>query len=146
MKKMGKLVISAIAAVIMMCIFFIAHGENTVWDCPECGKIGNIGNYCGKCAHPAPWLETTATKLKKDEKFTYSTSADFPPYVSMDEKGAVVGIEPEILTEICGRLGLSAQPFVTDFDSAFQALNDGKADAMASGITVREERKVIMDF
>ena len=26
------------------------------WTCPECGKKGNTGNYCGKCAHPAPWI------------------------------------------------------------------------------------------
>ena len=40
----------------MMCTCPVI-GENYVWDCPECGRIGNTGNYCGGCAHPAPWLE-----------------------------------------------------------------------------------------
>lgn len=31
--------------------------ENQTWDCPECGKTGNTRNYCGGCAHPAPWIE-----------------------------------------------------------------------------------------
>lgn len=35
-----------------------AQCEKTAWDCPECGRTGNKGNYCGNCAHPAPWLET----------------------------------------------------------------------------------------
>ena len=38
-----------------------ASGEGQVWDCPECGRTGNTGNYCGKCAHSAPWIETTHT-------------------------------------------------------------------------------------
>ena len=36
--------------------------ETPAWDCPECGRIGNTGNYCGGCAHPAPWLENETDK------------------------------------------------------------------------------------
>ena len=36
-----------------------ALGEQAPWDCPECGRKGNTGNYCGWCAHPAPWIEKT---------------------------------------------------------------------------------------
>ena len=39
-----------------------AEGEKQVWDCPECGRTGNKGNYCGGCAHPAPWIESEATQ------------------------------------------------------------------------------------
>ena len=35
-----------------------AGAEHAAWDCPECGRLGNTRNYCGGCAHPAPWLET----------------------------------------------------------------------------------------
>lgn len=38
-----------------------ASGEGQVWDCPECGRTGITGNYCGNCAHPAPWIEITPT-------------------------------------------------------------------------------------
>ena len=40
----------------MICMIIPAYSENTAWDCPECGRTGNTGNFCGKCAHPAPWL------------------------------------------------------------------------------------------
>ena len=43
---------------IFFCTCFItATAEHAPWDCPECGRTGNTGNYCGGCAHPAPWIE-----------------------------------------------------------------------------------------
>lgn len=36
----------------------LAFAEQSAWDCPKCGRTGNTGNYCGGCAHPAPWLES----------------------------------------------------------------------------------------
>lgn len=44
--------------------------EQTAWNCPECGRTGNTGNYCGNCAHPAPWKEVT------DDKETESIQMD----------------------------------------------------------------------
>lgn len=54
---------SVIQYVSIICIVFflttsIALGEHEVWDCPACGRTGNTGNYCGACAHPAPWIIT----------------------------------------------------------------------------------------
>ena len=37
------------------------------WDCPGCGRTGNTGNYCGRCAHPAPWIEGTSEKLSRGD-------------------------------------------------------------------------------
>ena len=47
---------------IMLCLMFLlciftASAEQSIWDCPECGRTGNTGNFCGGCAHPAPWME-----------------------------------------------------------------------------------------
>ena len=36
----------------------VCYSEATVWDCPECGRTGNTANFCGACAHPAPWIES----------------------------------------------------------------------------------------
>ncbi len=43
---------------ISLLMTIVCYSEATVWDCPECGRTGNTGNYCGGCAHPAPWIET----------------------------------------------------------------------------------------
>ncbi len=79
-------------------------------------------------------------------KFIYSTSPDFPPFENTDDNGTVIGIEPDILAIICGNLGLTPEPYAIDFDSALVAPSTGKADAVVSGVTVREERKAMMDF
>ena len=52
--------------VIILVLLFVTHnatGEHSAWNCPECGRMGNTGNYCGGCAHPAPWLDTPTFKL-----------------------------------------------------------------------------------
>ena len=85
-------------------------------------------------------------KTIEEGKFIYATSPDFPPFESTDDNGTVIGIEPDILAIICGNLGLTAEPYAIDFDSALVAPSAGKADAVVSGVTVKEERKASMDF
>ena len=50
-------------SLIIMCLFAVSFAacEQTTWDCPECGRTGNNSNYCGDCAHPAPWMDTMNT-------------------------------------------------------------------------------------
>ena len=79
-------------------------------------------------------------------KFVYATSPDFPPFESTDDEGTVIGIEPDILAIICENLGLTAEPYAIDFDSALVAPGAGKADAVVSGVTVKEERKATLEF
>ena len=79
-------------------------------------------------------------------KFVYATSPDFPPFESLDDNDTVIGIEPDLLALICAELGLTPEPYAIDFDSALAAPAAGKADAVVSGVTVKEERKAMMDF
>lgn len=93
-------------------------------------------------------LSAAAAEYKTVEpgKFIYATSPDFPPFESLDDEGNVVGIEPDLLAIIFGEMGLTPEPYAIDFDSALAAPNAGKADAVVSGVTVKEERKAMMDF
>ena len=85
-------------------------------------------------------------KTIEEGKFIYATSPDFPPFESTDDNDNVIGIEPDILAIICENLGLTAEPYAIDFDSALVAPSAGKADAVVSGVTIKEERKASMDF
>lgn len=58
----------------------------------------------------------------------------------------MIGIEPDILAIICQNLGLEPVAYEIDFDSALMAPSAGKADAVVSGVTVREDRKATMEF
>lgn len=79
-------------------------------------------------------------------KLTISTSPDFPPFESTDDSGNVVGIEMDIMKLICEKLGLELQIDTMDFDSALLAAQNGASDAVVSGVTVKDDRKLIFDF
>ncbi|MBR5961785.1 MAG: transporter substrate-binding domain-containing protein [Clostridia bacterium] len=89
---------------------------------------------------------TAEYKTIEEGKFIYATSPDFPPFESTDDNDNVIGIEPDILAIICENLGLTPEPYAIDFDSALVAPSAGKADAVVSGVTIKEERKSSMDF
>ena len=102
----------------------------------------------GLCACGSSSSGNTASTLKtiNSGKLTISTSPDFPPFEYTDDSGNVVGIEPEIMTLICEKLGLELQIDTMDFDSALLAAQNGKSDAVVSGVTIWEDRKLIFDF
>ena len=85
-------------------------------------------------------------KTLEEGKFIYSTSPDFPPFEYIDDDGNIVGIEPELIALICEKIGLAAEPLPMDFDGALEAAQNGKSDAIVSGVTVTEPRKLVYDF
>ncbi len=112
--------------------------ENTETDASAVAENTEAG--AGDAAEAAALTTINAGKL------TISTSPDFPPFESTDDSGAVIGIEPELMELICQKLGLELQIDAMDFDSALMAAEQGKSDAVVSGVTVTEERKSSYDF
>lgn len=56
-----------------------SFAEHSTWDCPECGRTGNTGNFCGECAHPAPWIEQPSKSIAEGTcgaNVTWSLSED----------------------------------------------------------------------
>ena len=64
-KAKSKKIISilSIITIITLLIVPMASCEHTPWDCPGCGRTGNTGNYCGGCAHPAPWMTVSDSEV-----------------------------------------------------------------------------------
>ncbi len=79
-------------------------------------------------------------------KLTISTSPDFPPFEYTDDNENIVGIEPDMMKLICEKIGLELVIDAMDFDSALLAAQQGKSDAVVSGVTVTEDRKLVYDF
>ena len=109
---------------------------------------GNASTTSGTTATAAPAAEESVGGLTTIEagKLTISTSPDFPPFEYTDDNGNVIGIEPEIMELICASLGLELQIDQMDFDGALLAAQLGKSDAVVSGVTVRDDRKLLFDF
>ena len=79
-------------------------------------------------------------------KLTMSTNAQFPPYEMTTDDGGFEGIDVEIATAIAEKLGLELDILDMDFDSALLAVQQGKSDIVMAGVTVNEDRQLVMDF
>ncbi|MCD8125025.1 MAG: ABC transporter substrate-binding protein [Lachnospiraceae bacterium] len=91
--------------------------------------------------------ETSATLTTVTEGvLTMSTNAAFPPYEMTTDDGGFEGIDVEIATAIAEKLGLELQIDDMDFDSALLAVQQGKSDIVMAGVSVTEDRLLVMDF
>ena len=82
----------------------------------------------------------------EEGKLIMSTNAAFPPYEMTDDSGAVVGIDAEIAAAIAEKLGLELQIDDMDFDSALLAVQQGKSDIVMAGVSITDDRLLVMDF
>ena len=91
---------------------------------------------------------TVASELKTVEagKLIMSTNAAFPPYEMVADDGSLEGIDVEVAGAIAGKLGLELVVDDMDFDAALLAVQQNKSDIVMAGVTVTEDRQLIMDF
>ena len=83
---------------------------------------------------------------KKDvPKLVMVTNATFPPYEFVSNQ-KIDGIDPEIIRRIASVIGYELEIQDMSFDSVIAAVQSGKADVAASGITVTEERRKQVSF
>ena len=80
-----------------------------------------------------------------DNTLVMATNAEFPPY-EYYEGGEVVGIDAEIAQAIADKLGMELVIEDMEFNSIIAAVETGKADFGAAGMTVTEERLQSVNF
>lgn len=90
---------------------------------------------------------TTGCERKEEAKQTLvvATEATFPPY-EFYRGTEIVGIDMDILREIARRNNLHFQIEDMSFDSLITAVQTGKVDLVASGLTVTPDRARQVDF
>ena len=74
-----------------------------------------------------------------------ATNAEFPPY-EFHQEGTIVGIDAEIAAKIAEKIGLKLRIEDIDFDSVIPSIETGKYDMAMAGLTVTEERKLLVNF
>ena len=91
---------------------------------------------------------TAASELKTVEagKLIMSTNAAFPPYEMVADDGSFEGIDVEVAGAIAEKLGLELVVDDMDFDAALLAVQQNKSDIVMAGVTVTEDRQLIMNF
>ena len=78
-------------------------------------------------------------------KIVMVTNAEFPPY-EYHENNTIVGIDADIAQAICDKLGYELEIDDMEFDAILAAVQSGKADFGAAGMTVTEDRLESVDF
>jgi len=79
-------------------------------------------------------------------KLVMSTNAAFPPYEMTTDNGGFEGIDVEIAQAIAKKLGLTLEIKDMSFDAALLAVQEGKSDIVMAGVSVTEDRLLVMDF
>ncbi len=83
--------------------------------------------------------------IARTGKLVVATNAEFPPYEYVSDN-QIVGIDMDIMQAICDELGYDMEIENMAFDSILPAIQSGKADVGAAGMTVTEARKKNVDF
>lgn len=131
---MKKLIALALSLVMVLCLFAACQPSNDTG--------ANADESTGEST------DDTEAKLETIEegKLIMSTNAAFPPYEMTTDDGGYEGIDVEIATAIAQKLGLELEILDMDFDAALLAVNEGKSDIVMAGVTVNEDRQLVMDF
>lgn len=95
----------------------------------------------------APAAETeAAVSTVEAGKLIMSTNASFPPYEMTTDDGGFEGIDVEVAGAIAEKLGLELVVDDMDFDAALLAVQQGKSDIVMAGVSVTDERLLVMNF
>jgi polar amino acid transport system substrate-binding protein len=85
-------------------------------------------------------------QIKQNGKITIGTSADYPPFESVDASGNFVGFDIDLMNEIGKRMGVDVEIVDMPFDSLLAAVQEGKIDISIAAFNFNEERDQTVDF
>lgn len=104
-----------------------------------------VANYIGDETKGTCPYESPADADHSKGTLTMATNAAFEPY-EYYEGTEIVGIDAEMAKAICDKLGYELKIDDMEFDSIISAVQSGKADFGAAGMTVTEDRLTSIDF
>ena len=114
-----------------------------------CGGTGTktetTANATEKAGAESTAAETKTAESEAGGKLVMVTNAEFPPY-EFHDNNEIVGIDAEIAKAIADKLGMELEIQDMAFDSLIPAVQSGKADFTAAGMTINEDRKKNVDF
>ncbi|GLW62406.1 basic amino acid ABC transporter substrate-binding protein [Actinomadura rubrobrunea] len=95
----------------------------------------------------AAGTKVPGVKLVKNGKLTTCTSLPYPPF-QFPQNGKVVGFDVDLIDKVAQKLGVTQEIVDVKFDiiKSGAALNSGRCDVAAAGMTITEERKKNLDF
>ncbi len=145
MKTMKKLTALLLALCMALALCACSSGDSTPTPSAAPSEAGEP-SAAPSTEASEPAQGGAAFTTVEEGKLTMSTNAAFPPYEMTTDSGEFEGIDVEIAAAIAEKLGLELDILDTDFDSALLAVNQGKSDMVMAGVSVTDDRLLVMDF
>jgi polar amino acid transport system substrate-binding protein len=89
----------------------------------------------------AAGMDASGTTDLGGKALVIGTDATYRPFEFVDQSGAIVGIDPDLMEAICGVANCTATFQNTSWDGIFAALAAREFDALMSAITILPERE-----
>ncbi len=146
---MKKLFIIALSVVMLLAVFTACSGSDApATAATEAETTAGTEAPAETEAAETEAAETEAAALTTVEpgKLVMSTNAAFPPFEMVADDGSFEGYDVEVAAAIAEKLGLELQIDDMDFDAALLAVQQGKSDIVMAGVSVTEDRLLVMNF
>jgi len=82
--------------------------------------------------------------IKERGKLIVGVKADYKPYGYLDTSGAIIGIEPDLATDVANRLGVDVEFVPVVSSNRMQFLEQGKIDLMIATMTDKPDRRKVV--
>ena len=138
MKKGSKITAFVLAAVMAVSMSACAQSSTTASSQASGAASGASGAASSSAAG-------SIDKIKADGFVTMSTNAEFEPFEYKDGDN-IIGIDAEISQKVADKLGVKLKINDIAFDTLINELDSGKANFVAAGMTVTDDRKKNVDF
>lgn len=149
MKKTNKL-LAALVATLLVAGLLAACGTPAADPTPAPAQNPSAADPT-PAASAAPEATPAAAqgaveRIKAAGELVMLTNAAFPPFEYIGEGGKPAGVDVEIAEAIAAELGVTLNVIDMDFDGIVMAVQTGKGDIGAAGMTNTEERRKNVDF
>jgi polar amino acid transport system substrate-binding protein len=110
------------------------------------GAATGAAGQTGAADQTAAADEGVLGQIKERGKIVVGTSADYPPYESIDADGKFVGFDMDMARAIGEKLGVEVEFQDMPFDSLIAAVQEGKIDVVIAAMQATPERDETVDF
>ncbi len=94
----------------------------------------------------APTSASAALPDLKGRALKVGSDTTYPPFETVNDKKEIEGFDVDMVMEICKRINCKATFQTADFSTIFTAVANKQYDLAASGATITDERKKVVDF
>ncbi len=94
----------------------------------------------------APAATGKLAEIQAAGKLVVGTSADYPPYESIDADGNFVGFDMDLIRAVGAELGVEVEIQDMPFDTLIASVQEGKIDAVIAAMQATAERDEQVDF